>query len=144
MNLPKCKHRGRIDEAKEEVECFSNRFLGTDYEWRPADLCSHCPFINRPNRQKRNLALPSPIQQAKNLSSALAQHVKAGLSTTPEEEQTLRLQICEGCERRTDDWRCAECGCYLREKVKWAEQECPLGNWVGGEPHSGKSGCGCG
>jgi hypothetical protein len=46
----------------------------------------------------------------------------------PAEAQRARLEICEPCDKYVNG-RCAECGCVLALKVRFAHMECPIGRW---------------
>ena len=72
--------------------------------------------------------LPSTWQMAKNLATALAQHVATGAGATPQNEMERRLEVCSLCPYRVDD-RCSVCGCYLQKKAGMESSECPLGKW---------------
>ena len=45
-----------------------------------------------------------------------------------------RLDTCRACVI-DGEWgmnasgRCIKCGCFLVEKTKYADEECPIGNW---------------
>lgn len=39
-----------------------------------------------------------------------------------------RFSICEGCEF-WNGLTCGKCGCFTHEKIKWKQQDCPLGKW---------------
>lgn len=68
------------------------------------------------------------IQKAINFASAVAHHVAAGLPRLSEDETAARLAVCQGCPQ-FHDRTCALCGCNMRIKASWAEQDCPLGKW---------------
>ncbi len=101
--------------------------------------------------------LPGILTQAANLAQATAQHVAAGLPQADKATVEYRLNQCNNCERcvkgaspeEKNEWRCAECGCYVLTKAGWAEQKCPLGKWelpvVSAVPPPQKKagGCGC-
>jgi hypothetical protein len=73
-------------------------------------------------------AMPSLWQQAKNLTSAVGQHVKSGLLHVPEEVKQSRLDICATCPFLAGD-RCSKCGCHLPTKTSWASSKCPDNKW---------------
>jgi hypothetical protein len=53
-----------------------------------------------------------------------------------QEEIDMRTDICEAnvCGRyRPSDHRCAECGCFLVEKIPLTAEYCPLLLWPGDE-----------
>lgn len=72
--------------------------------------------------------MPSLWQQAKNLTSAVGQHVKSGMQHASEEVQQERLSICATCPFLSGD-RCTKCGCHLPTKTSWSSSKCPVGKW---------------
>jgi hypothetical protein len=40
-----------------------------------------------------------------------------------------RYSICRECPQLTDQYRCIECGCFMRKKVNLAASSCPIGKW---------------
>jgi hypothetical protein len=77
---------------------------------------------------------PGFLEKVKNLATAAAGHVAAGLPMCSDEEIIRRHDICLGCEFLKDD-ACTLCGCPLSRtfgyvsKLSWADQECPAGKW---------------
>lgn len=47
----------------------------------------------------------------------------------PAEVATERYTICEGCPKLTEEFRCTECGCFMKKKTQLAQSSCPLGKW---------------
>jgi hypothetical protein len=73
---------------------------------------------------------PSIFTQLLNLSSAIIEQVGSGCPATDEETRKLRVEACAICPKLDkENYKCNECGCYLKYKIAWATQECPLGNW---------------
>jgi hypothetical protein len=48
----------------------------------------------------------------------------------PAEVATERYTICEGCPNLTEEFRCTECGCFMKKKTHLAQSKCPLGKWT--------------
>lgn len=80
---------------------------------------------------------PKPVpllEKAKNLASATAKHVAAGMPRCTDEQIEERFAICAACDHYVDN-SCSKCGCRIsREKafvskLSWAEQSCPVGKW---------------
>ena len=64
------------------------------------------------------------------LTKATIEQVKAGLPATTEEEIKQRALACDECDSLDrENYKCGECGCYLKYKIAWATQKCPLGKW---------------
>lgn len=40
-----------------------------------------------------------------------------------------RYSICEQCPNLTEEFRCTECGCFMKKKVNLAASSCPIGKW---------------
>jgi hypothetical protein len=48
----------------------------------------------------------------------------------PEEEQTLRFDICKSCEHFISlTTQCKKCGCVMKAKTYLPYAECPIGKW---------------
>jgi hypothetical protein len=93
--------------------------------------------------EKSDPTFATIFNQAKKLLTAVKDRVIKGRDTTTEEYKQ-RMDICEGCDRRTENWTCKECGCFLTIKAKWSTEACPLGNWPAIVEKTNKNnGCGC-
>ena len=101
------------------------------------------PGVNAPVRsitQLQEHPMPGLVRRAGNFARAAVNHAKNGATASTEVIQQ-RWEKCNLCESlvRTDQHsgKCSkvECGCYLADdervpnKLAWAEQECPLGEW---------------
>lgn len=40
-----------------------------------------------------------------------------------------RWRECRGCPQLDATFRCRQCGCFMKAKVKLSQAECPLGKW---------------
>jgi len=40
-----------------------------------------------------------------------------------------RFDICKQCDKLTATFKCTECGCYMKWKVKLNNVVCPLQKW---------------
>ncbi len=77
---------------------------------------------------------PSLREQTKTLGSTLAKSFKGMLAgdeiMVSEDEQQRRYDLCQVCEHFSKQQkRCKECGCYLKQKIKFKVSECPIGKW---------------
>jgi hypothetical protein len=99
---------------------------------------------------------PSLLRKAGNFVTAAAHHVAAGSPSATDEQVTERFAICQDCELFEAKITVSEtnqivqgtcnhpsCGCSLkrvgltgRNKLRWADQECPLKKWLAVEPAS--------
>jgi len=73
--------------------------------------------------------MPSLRRQAWNLATSLAAFVSDGLKLVDADEYKRRLEICDGCDRRSGG-RCSKCGCNLAIKARGRAFRCPLGKWI--------------
>ena len=75
--------------------------------------------------------MSSIFTQLFTFSKAVTSQVIAGCPATSDEEIKNRSEVCSICPSlNKEEYRCNECGCYLKYKIAWATQECPLGKWV--------------
>jgi hypothetical protein len=44
------------------------------------------------------------------------------------ETRTARMSICKSCDRYSN-YRCSECGCFMKTKTILADAMCPIGKW---------------
>jgi len=77
---------------------------------------------------------PPLWKQGKNLAEFSFELIKNAIHTgalqVSDEIQSERLEICRNCEKYdADQIRCTECGCFLRNKVSFSIDSCPLGKW---------------
>jgi hypothetical protein len=82
--------------------------------------------LSRDPRDKK--PLPSTIQMAASLASSLVGYVASGLASASAELVEARLNVCSLCPQR-NDVRCGMCGCFLAEKAKIKNADCPLALW---------------
>jgi hypothetical protein len=96
-------------------------------------------YVPPPRKEKP----PTILQQAKNFAKAAVQHVACGRPQATDDQVAIRFEICQGCElfKDTQDGtgRCLHpsCGCSLKKvgvkglnKLRWADQACPLKKWL--------------
>lgn len=70
------------------------------------------------------------INQATSLAKALAAQIAAGMPMASKEEKSERHQICQLCDKfNEEEYRCNECGCFLKLKIPLKTSMCPLGKW---------------
>ena len=77
---------------------------------------------------------PSLFQQAKNLTTSVANWVKDGAKVASEEVLKERMDICKKCEfwdaeAFAGTGRCKKCGCSTQAKLRMATEKCPEGKW---------------
>jgi len=79
---------------------------------------------------------PSFLEQSKNLAKFSLRFVKYLMENGPdaiavsEEIYKNRISTCRSCPKfDPDQFRCAECGCFLNTKAKVPFEECPLKKW---------------
>lgn len=47
----------------------------------------------------------------------------------PAEIGMQRFLICQSCPKLTEEFRCTECGCFMKKKTQLAQSSCPLDKW---------------
>ena len=72
---------------------------------------------------------PTLVDKARNLTTALLQHVSAGLPSSDPATVDARMAICRACNWITNDGACRKCGCNLARKTAWLDQHCPIDKW---------------
>tara|TARA_R110000751_G_scaffold265734_1_gene364810 strand:- start:28 stop:393 length:366 start_codon:yes stop_codon:yes gene_type:complete len=105
------------------------------------------PRYSPHDRKKPENKEPNIVQKAKNLTKAAGKYAGSGFKNVSEEQQKERMEICKGCEFYKSDGNptCGKCGCFLKAKVAWASESCPIGKWMSNFNRSTSSGCGsCG
>ena len=72
--------------------------------------------------------MPAMHTRAWNLTKSLAAFVADGLRTVTDSQYAERLNICDRCSERRDNF-CVQCGCYLAWKAMGRAFQCPLRKW---------------
>ena len=88
-------------------------------------------------------AYPSITQQAVNAVQAVGRVVKAAVKRDPitvsEAVYQARLEICTQCDKLDgQQFRCRQCGCYTKAKLRLATESCPLDKWADVDCLAGK------
>ena len=77
--------------------------------------------------------LPPFLEQVTNLAAAgrdvVLGFLKSGKIKTSSEMFKDRMEVCLGCDKLTDDFRCSQCGCFIKAKAQLLSQDCPLRKW---------------
>jgi hypothetical protein len=82
--------------------------------------------------QHKTVSPPSLFSQAKSFLSSFVAHIRNGLQPTPQPLHELRQAICAECDKfDAATSKCAECGCNMPLKWRWAASKCPIGKWEG-------------
>lgn len=73
---------------------------------------------------------PSFIEQLVSFSKAATEHIKSGMAHATDMEKEKRASICDTCPLLDrENYKCTECGCYLKFKISWETSSCPKGKW---------------
>lgn len=73
---------------------------------------------------------PNIVDKLISLTKSVAIHVSSGAKSASDEEQVKRAELCGECPALDPDkYKCMECGCNLKYKLKWVTSKCPLGKW---------------
>lgn len=87
-------------------------------------------WIEEANKPKRpEQSLPPIYKQIWNYGKAFTKHIFHGRPHVTDESYVDRITICNSCDKKTEDWKCAECGCPIESKASWATEDCPLKRW---------------
>lgn len=125
--------------------------MGCGCKKKQKDFIENQPVIeNEPITESPSIK-PSLLQMAKTAGGAVAQVLSGKTVKLTDEQVAARLKVCANCDKisRFHKFlpksapvsladRCAECGCFLREKAKRAPAEgvpadywdCPLKKWA--------------
>jgi hypothetical protein len=80
-----------------------------------------------------NQNLPPLLEQITNLAVAgrdtVLGFLKSGKIRASSQMHKERMEICLACDKLTDDFRCSQCGCFIKVKSALLTQDCPLRKW---------------
>jgi hypothetical protein len=86
--------------------------------------------MQKPNEQPE---LPPLLEQVTNLALAgrdvVLGFLKSGKIKASSEMMKDRMEVCLACDKLTDDFRCSQCGCFIKAKAGLLTQDCPLRKW---------------
>jgi len=69
-------------------------------------------------------------EQIMSVVKAAVKQAAAGFPMATDEEKERRAEICSTCPSlRKEEYRCGECGCYLKLKIPMETSTCPLSKW---------------
>lgn len=85
--------------------------------------------------------IPVPLRElaakAISLGEAVVEHAAGGFRICSAEESARRLTWCRNCPSgKFQEPVCQACGCNMRVKATWEEQDCPKGHWNRGVAES--------
>jgi hypothetical protein len=61
---------------------------------------------------------------------AFLARISGNMQKTRESDRFIRMDICSHCPNLIyPSWNCKKCGCFMREKIKHEQSECPVGKW---------------
>lgn len=76
------------------------------------------------------MSIPSIREQIISLVRSTVKYAKAGFPAASDQERERRAAICAECPSlRKEEYRCGECGCYLKFKIAMGTSECPINKW---------------
>ena len=137
------------------VRAILDRKPMTAEEWAalgavPAAVRTVRAITTKPTTDRRQLKEPSLAVKAKNFAVASAKHAAAGFPQATDEQVAERFAACESCPlfkpKGDDHGVCTHgsCGCSLKavglsgkNKLRWADQSCPVGRWKSIPPSPG-------
>lgn len=96
----------------------------------PAVINNSTDYYNKLNNPEL-VPEPSLINKVINLGGAVKRIVTNGFGLIASRTYQARLNNCQDCHFRKEDWTCShpDCGCFLREKARLATETCPIGQW---------------
>ena len=65
----------------------------------------------------------------KSLTTITANAVKGVDQTVADEVKKQRLDLCNGCENLNMLRQCKKCLCFVDQKTKFKQEECPIKKW---------------
>ena len=74
--------------------------------------------------------MPPIREQIMSAVKAAVKHAAAGFPMASDEEKERRAEICSTCPSlRKEEYRCGECGCFLKFKIAMQTSTCPINKW---------------
>jgi hypothetical protein len=73
------------------------------------------------------------MAKVKNIAEGYTNLVKAKLNIASElieEMSKERMDLCNACVNKSENGRCALCGCVLAAKTRSPEDQCPERKWL--------------
>ena len=84
-------------------------------------------------KTSENNELPPLLEQIGNLTGTsrdvLLGFLKTGKVLASSDMEKRRAEICLKCDKLTEDWRCSDCGCFLKVKLRTLYADCSLRKW---------------
>jgi hypothetical protein len=129
---------GYSETVENDVQIANKMMQGMSYE--------EARFTNDEIQQIRNVdeilekeketlhTFPSVFQQARSLAKEVwksGKNAARGLPVLVTTEVGFeRLSTCDGCDKLDKtNFRCSECGCFMKAKTQLASASCPIGKW---------------
>ena len=121
----------------ERHNCFKDKGL---YQ-----QCKLCPLSFA--ILEKEITGPNLVQKAVNYTKAQVKHTLSGRKEVTDEVFEERISKCKGCDYFDPEkivCKHQDCGCFLEIKCKWADSECPIGEWnaIAEEKEKGCGSCG--
>lgn len=107
------------------------------YQCDRCGIIVHKPGLKIECRTKQEKS-PGLVRKIVNFVPAAISHAIKGNPTVSEDKMRERLSICKGCQlydKIKEICTHSSCGCPIkdnleyRNKIAWADQECPIGLW---------------
>ena len=74
--------------------------------------------------------MPPIREQIMSAVKAAIKQAAAGFPAAEDKEKERRAEICATCPSLNEkEYRCNECGCFLKWKIAMKTSTCPLNNW---------------
>ena len=132
-DLPHCELR--VATAEANVYFCQHTLVRTPGNLVNRAICNQCSARHLPCAEPRtpqdksaDSGTPSLLRMGWDVAKSLVAFAADGARTVSKEQYGVRLEICDGCDRRRND-RCLACGCRLSWKARGRAFRCPLGKW---------------
>jgi hypothetical protein len=107
------------------VEDFARQYL----EWvSQSDYGSGQPVSTESSCCEDRQVAPSLSEKVAGFGANMKQLVSSRFEAVSEEERIRRYSLCQECQW-FKNYRCMQCGCFMKIKSKFAAMRCPIGLW---------------
>lgn len=124
-----------ISRFEEDLEIATKMMNGQSYDQASFDKESLILIEKTESmfEEEKISKYPPKTQMLRNFAKDMwksAKSVGKGLPVVVSAEvATERYSICESCPKFTEEFRCTECGCFMKKKTQLASASCPIGKW---------------
>jgi len=124
-----------IQRFEEDIVITSKMMNGSSYT-EAAFKQDEIDLIEKTEKMfdfEKSNELPSTGKMLRNFAKDMWKSAKSagkGLPVLVSADVAIeRFNICEQCPNLTENFRCTECGCFMKKKTQLAASSCPIGKW---------------